>query len=395
MAAPAQVTNVAAAGINQGIIATWTISPEVDVAGYQTRVTQAGAQVRDWTNVAGDRMTAAVIIGGLTNGLAYAVTVRAVNSSNEFSMASAEATATPVDVVLRQVYEDVDLTGLAPPPVVEQLGYEAILTAMTADLRARDPDFDAWVESEPVMKLLEIAAYRELLLRYRINQAARSVMLAYAAGADLDHLGALLGVTRSTGETDEQLRARIRLAPARVSTAGSEASYRFWVTSVPGVTDVQVDSPSPGVVDVWALGGDAPDGSPPPALVLAVADAISGDTVRPLTDTVRARTGRVRPYAIAATVTVASGPDVETVRTAAAAAVTAYARRQRKLGGSVPRSALIAALHVAGVVEVDLTEPAADVDAVTGQAPWPTTGANAVYEYPDTHPLDGIAVVAA
>ena len=208
MAAPAQVTNVAAAGINQGIIATWTISPEVDVAGYQTRVTQAGAQVRDWTNVAGDRMTAAVIIGGLTNGLAYAVTVRAVNSSNEFSMASAEATATPVDVVLRQVYEDVDLTGLAPPPVVEQLGYEAILTAMTADLRARDPDFDAWVESEPVMKLLEIAAYRELLLRYRINQAARSVMLAYAAGADLDHLGALLGVTRSTGETDEQLRRR-------------------------------------------------------------------------------------------------------------------------------------------------------------------------------------------
>ena len=395
MAAPAQLVNVEAAGINQGIIVTWTMSPEADVVGYQTRVTQAGAQVRDWTNVAGDRMAETATIAGLTNGLAYAVTVRAVNGSDEYSVASAEATATPVDVVLRQVYEDVDLTGLAPPPVVEQLSYEAILTAMTADLRARDPDFDAWVESEPVMKLLEIAAYRELLMRYRINAAARSVMLAYAVGADLDHLGALLGVTRSAGETDEQLRTRTRLAPARVSTAGSEASYRFWATSVAGVTDVQVDSPSPGVVDVWVLGGDAPDGSPPPALVLAVADAVSGDTVRPLTDTVNAKTGRVLPYTVAATLTVAAGPDVETVRTAAAAAVTAYARRQRKLGGSVPRSALIAALHVAGVVEVDLAEPAADVDAGTGQAPWPTVGANAAYEYPDTHPLDGIAVVAA
>ena len=395
MAAPAKVTNVAAAGINQGIIVTWTASPETDVTGYQTRVTQDGDQVRDWTDVAGDGATVTVTIGGLTNGLAYAVTVRAVNSSDEFSPASDEATATPVDVVLRQAYEDVDLAGLAPPPVVEQLSYEAILTAMTADLRARDPDFDAWVESEPAMKLLEIAAYRELLLRYRINQTARSVMLAYAAGADLDHLGALLGVTRSTGETDEQLRARIRLAPARVSTAGSEASYRFWASSVPGVTDVQVDSPSPGVVDVWVLGGDAPDGSPPPALVLAVGDAVSGDTVRPLTDTVRAQTGQVLPYTIAATLTVASGPDVETVRTAAAAAVTAYARRQRKLGASVPRSALIAALHVVGVVAVDLTAPAADVDAATGQAPWPTTGASAVYEYPDTHPLDVTGVVAA
>ena len=161
------------------------------------------------------------------------------------------------------------------------------------------------------------------------------------------------------------------------------------------MTDVQVDSPSPGVVDVWVLGGDAPDGSPPPALVLAVADAVSGDTVRPLTDTVRAKTGQVLPYTVAATLTVAAGPDIETVRTAATAAVTTYARRQRKLGGSVPRSALIAALHVAGVVEVDLTGPAADVDAATGQAPWPTMGTNAAYEYPDTHPLDGITVVAA
>ena len=395
MAAPAKLANVAAAGINQGIIVTWTMAPEADVVKYQTRVTQGGNQVRDWTDVAGDRMTETATIVGLTNGLAYAVTVRAVNSGDEFGPASDEATATPVNVVLRQVYEDVDLTGLAPPPVVEQLSYEAILTAMTADLRARDPDFDAWVESEPAMKLLEIAAYRELLLRYRINQAARSVMLAFAENADLDHLAALIGVTRTAGETDRQMRARVRAAPARFSTAGSEAAYRFWATSVPGVTDAQIDSPAPGDVDVWLLGGAAVDGSPPPALVQAVADAVSAEHVRPLTDTVRAKAGKVLPYTIEAALTVASGPDTETVRSAAEAAVTAFARRQHKLGASVPRSALIAALHVAGVVEVDLTEPMADVDAMVGQAPWPTMGANAEYVYPTTHPLDGVTVEAA
>lgn len=395
MAAPQNPpADVAAAGANQAVIVSWTVSPDGSVAGYQVRLTLDGVVVYDWRDVAGGAAATTVTLAGLTNGLAYAAIVRAVNNDGE-SPASPAATATPVDVVLRQVYDDVDLEGLAPPPVVEQLGYEAILTAMTADLRARDPDFDAWVESEPVMKLLEVAAYRELLLRHRINQAARSVMLAYAAGADLDHLGALVGVARTTGEADAQLRTRIRRAPARYSTAGSEAAYAFWASSVPGVRDVQVDSPSPGVVDVWVLGGDATDGSPAPALVQAVEAAVSADQVRPLTDTVAARAGRVLPYTIRATLTVAAGPDRETVRVAAEAAVTAYARARHRLGASVPRSALIAALHVAGVVEVDLTDPAADVDPPTGRAPWPTTGAMAEYVHPATHPLDGITVEAA
>ncbi len=36
------------------------------------------------------------------------------------------------------------------------------------------------LESEPVTKLLQENAYRELLLRQRINEAAQAVMVAYA-----------------------------------------------------------------------------------------------------------------------------------------------------------------------------------------------------------------------
>ena len=43
-----------------------------------------------------------------------------------------------------------DLSLLPPPEVVEQLDYEAILAEMLADLRARDPVFDALVDSDPV-----------------------------------------------------------------------------------------------------------------------------------------------------------------------------------------------------------------------------------------------------
>ena len=83
----------------------------------------------------------------------------------------------------------IDLSNIPAPEVVETLDFSAILAAMVADLQARDPAFTALVESDPAWKILEVAAYRELLLRQRINDASRAVMLAFATGADLEHLG--------------------------------------------------------------------------------------------------------------------------------------------------------------------------------------------------------------
>jgi phage-related baseplate assembly protein len=58
----------------------------------------------------------------------------------------------------------VDLSRLPAPQIVEQLSYETIFTGMVADLRARG-DFDAVVESDPAIKVLEVAAYRVLAYR--------------------------------------------------------------------------------------------------------------------------------------------------------------------------------------------------------------------------------------
>jgi phage-related baseplate assembly protein len=48
------------------------------------------------------------------------------------------------------------------------------------------------LESEPIVKLLQENAYREVILRQRINDAAKAVMLAYSTGADLDQFGGIL-----------------------------------------------------------------------------------------------------------------------------------------------------------------------------------------------------------
>ena len=72
-----------------------------------------------------------------------------------------------------------DLSRLPAPTIVETLDYDTIYGQMLASLQALVPTFDATVKSDPAIKLLEVAAYREMLLRARVNHAARAVLPAY------------------------------------------------------------------------------------------------------------------------------------------------------------------------------------------------------------------------
>ena len=104
-----------------------------------------------------------------------------------------------------------ELSTLPAPCIVEELSSDRIFASIWKDFIASYPDFSALLESDPAVKLIEVAAYREMLLRNRINIAARGQLLAYAAGTDLDHLAAFYGVERLAGEGDERLRLRIQL----------------------------------------------------------------------------------------------------------------------------------------------------------------------------------------
>ena len=126
-------------------------------------------------------------------------------------------------------FSAIDLSLLPAPDVIETVAYAEILSALRNDLLARGPELAAALalESEPINKLLEVCAYRETIIRARVNDAGRAVMLAYATGGDLDHLAAFFGVVRllvtpadptatppvsAVYETDARLRIRTQLA---------------------------------------------------------------------------------------------------------------------------------------------------------------------------------------
>lgn len=280
-------------------------------------------------------------------------------------------------------FTPIDLSRLPFPDVVESLDFEAIFAAMLADFQSRYPDFSALVESDPVYKVLEAAAYRELLIRQRVNEAAKAVTLAYAAGADLDQIAANFNVQRlvlvpanpdaippveAVLEPDADLRRRVQLAFEGLSTAGPEGAYIFHALGAhPDVLDASAESPTPGVVVVSVL-SRVGNGTPAAPVLAAVNATLSADDVRPLTDNVSVVAASIVNFTVVAALTLYPGPDSAVVLADANARLDEYLARNRRLGRDITRSGVFAALHTEGVQNVALTQPAADVVVTPAQS---------------------------
>lgn len=285
-------------------------------------------------------------------------------------------------------FAPIDMSLLPALLVVETIAFEDILDALKADLIARAPDLTYTVEnleSDPLNKLLEVCAYREVLLRQRVNDAAQAVMLAKAIGSDLDHLAAFFGIERlivqpadpdaippapEILESDEALRVRTQAAPEAYSVAGPVGAYTFWAKAAsPLVKTVDVTSLWPGHVRVTVM-ATAGDGTAGAELLATIEEALNAEEVRPLCDGVVVRSVLIQPYTIEATLIFYDGPDKTQVMEAAIAAVKAEAAAYHIPGRDVTRAGLIAALRQPGVYDVILTQPAANVVVNPFTAAW-------------------------
>lgn len=291
-------------------------------------------------------------------------------------------------------FSAIDLSQLPIPEVVEQIDFETILAERKAYLVSLYPaDQQAEItarlelESEPLTKLLEENAYRELVWRQRVNEAALANMLAYAAGSDLEQLAANYNVKRlvvtpgdpsavppvaEVLEDDDSLRERAQMAWEGLSTAGPRNSYIFHARAADGrVADATASSPSPAVavVTIQALAGN---GTAPPDLIAAVQAYLSDEDRRPVADRLTVQGAQVLPYSVTATLYLnTAGPESEPIMEVAEAALLAFVHQRRRLGLEVSESAIHAALHVEGVRKVVLTGWV-DIVATEAQAPYCT-----------------------
>ena len=191
---------------------------------------------------------------------------------------------------------------------------------------------------------------------------------AYEAGdinkvmAPIAYIGSVANISKTEGgtdaESDEELADRIYLAPSDYSVAGPEDAYVAKVKKCSeSITDVKVDSPSAGVVDIRFITND---GIPGAALIADVLKNVSAKTERPLTDKVNVDAPETAEFEIELTYYVAESEKnkAAAVKKNVEDAIEAYRMWQtERIGRDINPEKLISKLIDAGVKRTEIKKP--------------------------------------
>lgn len=270
-------------------------------------------------------------------------------------------------------FQPIDLSRLPHPTIAETLSYEAILAERRAYLIGLWPSDERdeiaeriKLDSDPLHKLLQENAYRELLLRQRVNEAATATMLALATGRDLDQVAAATNTGRllisaatqdmpAEYESDEDLRRRAQMAWEGLSTAGPVNSYIYHTLSADGrVADAECVSPSPAVVDIIVLSREG-NGAADASLLATVERYLNAEDRRPVADRVVVKSAEIIEYRVNASLYLSTvGAEQEPILKESRARLESFVSQQRRIALEISESALHAALHIEGVSKVVL-----------------------------------------
>lgn len=259
-----------------------------------------------------------------------------------------------------------ELANLPAPSLVEELSYEARLALFQARLAAAFAaagiDYDVTdLETDPAQILLQVAAYQDVLLRQRVNEAVRGTLLPYATGPDLDILAQFYDVSRQSGEADKRLRERVVLAIRGRSTGGTEPRYRAIAMGADlRVADASVYTEGRDPTVKIAIYSTENAGLASASLIQAVQAAIDAPSARMVNDRVVVLAAVRQVVNVAAKVWLL--PETSAAITdAMASALRAAWEREIVLGRDVTLSWLISRLMIDGVQRVEVEAPLTDI----------------------------------
>jgi phage-related baseplate assembly protein len=265
----------------------------------------------------------------------------------------------------------IDFSRLPPPQVIEEIDYEELLRIYKAEVLAKNPALARalQLEQSPTNIILETEAYGEMIVRARINAAARASMLPFAVGNDLDVIGARFQCMRMAGEDDASLRRRIQMSMETFTTAGSEGAYVYHALSVSSqvrdVTATAERGTGRVMVTIMAEGANP---IPDAGLIDAVYDKLMSKGIKPLTDFISVAPVTRISTDLVANITLYPGPDSAIVLADINKSLTALRKRVSIIGRDLKRSAVLAALTQEGVQDVQIEFD--DINVGTSAVVW-------------------------
>lgn len=263
----------------------------------------------------------------------------------------------------------IKLSSLPKPQVKELLDFETELQKKKDKLKVLKPDWDADVESETSVKLLEVSAYDAVNERQRVNDAAVSVMLPWCRGDDLDNLAARFNLTRHViqeaddtvsppieeiKEADAELQERCLLAWSKLTNAGTPSSYEAHArdahVKVKAAKAIRVKG---GKTRTYVLSHDG-DGTPSVEILDAVRSRLNEEDIRQLCSENEVVPAIIQNYAITAVLDISETAVEKAVVAQALLNTQTYVKEAHTLKSYVSKSRIDAEMHIEGVNDVDL-----------------------------------------
>jgi phage-related baseplate assembly protein len=178
----------------------------------------------------------------------------------------------------------------------------------------------------------------------------------------IPYIASVTNISKSTGgldvEDDDSLTERVYLAPSKFSSAGPKDAYEYYVKEWRSdVADVQITSPSPCVIEIFAVLDDGRTLNDTERESLR--EYINGEVIRPLCDKVICTVPEEVEYKIEFTYWIATSDkrSAGTIQEQVESAVNQYQIWQRKLGRDINPTELVARIREAGAKRVKLTAP--------------------------------------
>lgn len=267
-----------------------------------------------------------------------------------------------------------DLSKLPLPDAISTVSYTNNFNLLVAKFKGLEPDWTAYLESDPVVKILEACAYALTVKDQERNDQIKAILIASSQGSDLENLGALFAEERLDNEDDEKYRTRIITALDKVSSAGSAGAYEaLALESDNRVVDVvafdDIDQPAKAFVAIQS--SESIDGVASQELIAVVAEYLNHEDRKPLGAKVIVSSIEPIPYTIDAVVRLDENVDKDIVLSTMTNAVAELVESKKKIGSEIAISEIYASLNIEGVAVVEeLSSPTNNIKTTDIQVPY-------------------------
>ncbi|AIL13670.1 hypothetical protein IM40_09550 (plasmid) [Candidatus Paracaedimonas acanthamoebae] len=251
----------------------------------------------------------------------------------------------------------------------ETLDFETIVQEMKQSLikkwKSINVHVDELLESDPAVKIIEIAAYQELYARQSIKESIKKVFVQSAQDKDLENLATLFNLKRLKNEDDNKFRERIMSSRYLEQSAGTKAAYEQCVLSHSYVQDAKALCNEDSKIEIIVLLQVHEE------QLFSTLEKEIGRHIeerRVITDYVVLKPAYIHSYQLSAELYLRPGPGIFEVGQQAKRRLIDYIKINYKLGHTISLAGIYNSLTLPGVYKIELKSPLEDIYAKDHEA---------------------------